>query len=78
MFANMPFGTPHSFKNESDKPAKMAIVVAPTGLEQMFFECGVLLPGGSTAASPPSEDELKKMLAVTDITSNLPLFLNQQ
>ena len=24
MFANMPVGTPHSFKNESSKPAKMA------------------------------------------------------
>src|SRR5947209_14561529 len=25
MFANMPVGTPHSFKNESSKPAKMLI-----------------------------------------------------
>ena len=25
MFANMPVGTPHSFKNESGKPAKMQI-----------------------------------------------------
>ena len=33
MFANMPVGTPHSFKNENDKPAKMLISVAPTGLE---------------------------------------------
>jgi len=37
MFANMPVGTPHSFKNESGKPAKMLISVAPAGLEQMFF-----------------------------------------
>src|SRR5256885_11079023 len=36
MFANMPVGTPHSFKNESAKPAKMLISVAPAGLEQMF------------------------------------------
>jgi quercetin dioxygenase-like cupin family protein len=34
MFANMPVGTPHSFKNESDKPAKMLISVAPAGLER--------------------------------------------
>src|SRR4051812_32394577 len=27
MFANMPVGTPHSFKNESDKAAKMLISV---------------------------------------------------
>src|SRR5215467_11998836 len=38
MFANMPVGTPHSFKNESNKPAKMLISVAPAGLERMFFE----------------------------------------
>src|SRR5688500_1556243 len=42
-FANMPVGTPHSFKNESDRPAKLLISVAPAGLEQMFFECGVPL-----------------------------------
>lgn len=53
MFANMPIGTPHSFKYESDKPAKMLIMVAPAGLEQIFFECGVPLPEGSTAALPP-------------------------
>src|SRR3984893_11722206 len=28
MFANMPVGTPHSFTNESDKPAKMLISIA--------------------------------------------------
>ena len=27
-FANMPVGTPHSFKNESDRPARMLISVA--------------------------------------------------
>ena len=37
MFANMPVGTQHSFKNESTLPAKMLISVAPAGLEQMFF-----------------------------------------
>jgi len=45
-FANMPVGTPHSFKNESDRPAKMLISVAPAGLEQMFFEVGVPLAEG--------------------------------
>src|SRR3954453_23725165 len=37
-FANMPVGMPHSFKNESSRPAKMLISVAPAGLENMFFE----------------------------------------
>ena len=34
MFANMPIGTPHSFKNESSRPAKMLISVAPAGIEK--------------------------------------------
>jgi quercetin dioxygenase-like cupin family protein len=38
MFANVSVGTRHSFKNESDKPAKLLIQVAPAGLEQMFVE----------------------------------------
>ncbi len=47
MFANMPVGTPHSFKNESSQPARMLISVAPAGLEEMFFEFGVPLSEGS-------------------------------
>ncbi len=64
MFANMPIGTPHSFKNESNKLAKMPIMAAPAGLEQMFFECGVPLPDGSTVALPPTQAEIEKMVEV--------------
>ena len=64
MFANMPVGTPHSFKNESDKPAKMLISVAPAGLERMFFEVGVPLAEGATTALPPTKEEIEKLLAV--------------
>ena len=65
MFVNMPVGTPHSFKNERDHPAKMLISVAPAGLEQMFFEVGVPLPEGATTAAPPTKDEIEKMMDVT-------------
>jgi quercetin dioxygenase-like cupin family protein len=64
MFANMPVGTPHSFKNESNKPAKMLISVAPAGLEQMFFEVGVPLAESATTALPPTQEEIDKLLAV--------------
>lgn len=63
-FANMPVGTPHSFRNESDRPAKMLISVAPAGLERMFFEVGVPLAEGATTATPPTRDEIEKLLAV--------------
>jgi quercetin dioxygenase-like cupin family protein len=64
MFANMPVGTPHSFKNERDKPAKMLISVAPAGLEKMFFEVGVPLAEGATTALPPTKDEIGRLLAL--------------
>jgi quercetin dioxygenase-like cupin family protein len=64
MFANMPVSTPHSFKNEGSRPAKMLISVAPAGLEKMFFEFGVPLPEGSTSALPPTKEEIDKLLAV--------------
>lgn len=62
-FANMPVGTPHSFKNESDRPAKMLISVTPAGLENMFFEVGVRLAEGATTALPPTKDEIERLLA---------------
>lgn len=62
-FANMPVGTPHSFKNEGDRPARMLISVAPAGLERMFFEVGVPLAEGATAAPPPTRDEIERLMA---------------
>lgn len=64
MFANMPVGTPHSFRNESGKTAKMLISVAPAGLEKMFFEVGVPLSEGATTALPPTQEEIEKLLAI--------------
>ena len=63
-FANMPVGTPHSFKNEGTRTARMLISVAPAGLEKMFFEFGVPLPEGSTTALPPTKEEIEKLLAI--------------
>jgi quercetin dioxygenase-like cupin family protein len=62
-FANMPVGTPHSFKNESGRPVRMLISVAPAGLEPMFFEVGVSVPPGATTAAPPTKEEIERLLA---------------
>jgi len=64
MFANMPVGTPHSFKNESGISAKMLISVTPAGLEKMFFEVGVPLAEGDMTALPPTKEEIDKLLAI--------------
>jgi mannose-6-phosphate isomerase-like protein (cupin superfamily) len=63
-FANLPVGTPHSFRNETNKPARMLISVAPAGLERMFFEIGVPLAEGATTALPPTKEEIEKLLAI--------------
>jgi quercetin dioxygenase-like cupin family protein len=64
MFANMSVGTLHSFKNETDRPARMLILVAPAGLEKMFFEVGQPVPVGVQTAPPPTQEEIKKLLTV--------------
>ena len=64
MFANMPVGTPHSFKNESNKPAKMLVSVTPAGLEKMFMEIAVPLAEGATTALPPTKEDIEKLLVI--------------
>jgi quercetin dioxygenase-like cupin family protein len=61
-FAHMPPGTPHAFKNESDRPARMLISLAPAGLERMMFEVGRQLPVGAVTADPPTPDEIALLL----------------
>jgi quercetin dioxygenase-like cupin family protein len=64
MFANMPVGTRHAFRNETDRPARMLVSVAPAGLEKMFFEVGVPVPAGAQTAPPPTKEEIERLLAV--------------
>ena len=62
-FANVSIGTPHAFKNESERPARMLITVAPAGLEKMFLEVGTVVEPGATA-SPPSREEIARLIEV--------------
>lgn len=62
-FASMPIGSLHSFRNESGKPSKMIISVAPAGLEQMFFEVGQPVESGATSAPPPTRSDIEKLIA---------------
>lgn len=64
MFANIPVGTLHSFRNNGKKPAIMLITIAPAGLEQMFFEFGVPVVAGTTSAPPPTQEEIMKLLEI--------------
>ena len=63
-FANLPVGSLHTFKNESDRPARMLISVASAGVEQMFFEACRPVPNGTVVAPPPTKEEIEKLLEV--------------
>lgn len=63
MFANMPVGSLHSFKNNTDKTAHMILSVAPAGLENMFFEVGMPAEFGQVPPLP-SQAEIEKLLAI--------------
>ena len=62
-FAHVPIGTLHTFKNETAQPARMLILVAPAGLEQMFFEVGQAVDEGTQTAPLPSPEELARLVA---------------
>lgn len=62
-FANMPVGSLHCFKNESDKPVRMVISVAPAGLEKMFLEVGQPVAQGVDSAPPPTMEEINRLLS---------------
>ncbi|MGE0756597.1 MAG: cupin domain-containing protein [Pirellulaceae bacterium] len=61
-FLNMPVGSLHCFKNETDKTARLLISVAPAGLEEMFFEVGNPLTANAETAPPPSQADIEKLL----------------
>jgi hypothetical protein len=42
----------------------MLILVAPAGLEKMFFEVGQRVGQGNINAPPPTREEIEKLLAV--------------
>ena len=48
---NVPANAPHSFKNKSEKPARMLCMCTPAGQEELFMEVGD--PVESRAAPPP-------------------------
>jgi quercetin dioxygenase-like cupin family protein len=55
-FVTLPKGTLHSFKNTGPTPAKMLVIVHPSGLEKFFEEVGEEARGQS---SPPAPDIAK-------------------
>ena len=57
-------GSLHHFRNISDRPARMLILVTPAGLEQFFLEVGRAVDEDDTEAVVPTPEDIEKLLAV--------------
>lgn len=56
-------GSLHTFRNVSDRPARLLILVTPAGLEDFFLEIGRPALDGEDASEPTAED-IARLLAV--------------
>jgi len=63
-FLNIPKGVVHTFKNEGVADARMLILVAPAGMEEMFEEVGTVATDRSASLTPPTPEEMEKAAAV--------------
>jgi quercetin dioxygenase-like cupin family protein len=63
-FIHLPRGLQHQFKNETDRPVRVLIQVAPAGLEGMFVETGREVTELSSPISPASREEIDRLLVV--------------
>jgi quercetin dioxygenase-like cupin family protein len=55
---NIPANAPHSFKNKSDKPARLLCMCTPAGQEEFFMAVGD--PIDSRAALPPNLNQAEQ------------------
>ena len=69
-FVNVPPNVTHSFKNKTSNLAKMLIVLAPGGLENLFVEVGDEVSDTTIQPQPMSDSQMKKF---TDTVSKYGL-----
>lgn len=63
-FIQGPRGIPHAFKNESNAPARMLILVTPPGFEKFMAEFAQPVPSFDSPPLPVTPAEIQKLLAV--------------
>ena len=59
-FVNVPPNVTHSFKNNTSILAKMLIILAPGGLENLFIEVGEDVSDPTVQPSQTSDSQMKK------------------
>jgi quercetin dioxygenase-like cupin family protein len=57
-----PPGHTHAFKNEGDEPARVLLLITPSGLEEFFQEVGVPFKEGSTLSEHLTSEKLEGMV----------------
>lgn len=57
-------GSLHHFKNTGTTPARMLILVTPSGLEKYFLEVGREARDGDVAPVVPTPEDVEKLVAV--------------
>jgi quercetin dioxygenase-like cupin family protein len=62
-FIQGPRGIAHSFKNNTQLPARMLVFVTPAGFENLFNEFAQPVASFDSPAIPASKDEIDKLLA---------------
>ena len=55
-------GSLHHFKNTGSKPARMLIMVTPSGLENFFLEIGREAIDGESEPVAPTPEDIQKLL----------------
>lgn len=63
-FVHLPRNGLHWFRNETEEPARTLILVAPGGLEEMFFQTGLVVDDASSPLNPPTDEEKAKLVQV--------------
>ena len=62
MFANVPIGVVHTFRNNTDRPARMIVTIAPAGLEELFLACGKPVSPDADSVQPPTPEEIETLM----------------
>jgi len=63
-FVNVPPNVTHSFKNKTNKLAKMLVIIAPGGLENLFVELGNEVSDPTIQPPPMPENKMKEFTSV--------------
>ena len=63
-FVNVPPHVTHSFKNKTNILAKMLVILAPGGLENLFVQVGDEVTDPILQPPPMSEDKIKKFASL--------------